>query len=94
MYDGQLCDFEVAEDNSYVADSVIVHNCECQVTALSPEEAEEEGVTGARDMPDVEADEGFGNEPSSEGKDWAPDLEGYDPELREALEKMLARYEG
>lgn len=70
------------------------HQCECSVVALSPEEAEEEGITSADDVPDVEADEGFGNEPSSEGKDWSPDLTDLDPELRDALEKKLAEYEG
>lgn len=70
------------------------HQCECTVTALSPDEAAEEGLTDADDRPDVEADEGFGSEPSSVGKDWAPDLEGYDPALREALEKKLAELGG
>jgi SPP1 gp7 family putative phage head morphogenesis protein len=63
-------------------------NCHCTVTALSPEEAEEEGVDGA--APDVDADDGFGAKPGSEGADWAPDLENIDPELRAALENKLA----
>jgi SPP1 gp7 family putative phage head morphogenesis protein len=65
------------------------HQCECTVTALSPEEAEEEGLTSSDDIPDVEADDGFGNQPSSEGSDWAPDLTDIDPELRAALEERL-----
>lgn len=68
------------------------HRCECQVDALSPEEAQEEGVTDAGDVPEVEADEGFGSQPSSVGKDWAPDLTNIDPELREALEAKLVEF--
>lgn len=68
------------------------HRCECSVDALSPEEAEEEGLTDDGDIPEVEADDGFGNQPSSEGKDWAPDLTNIDAELREALEAKLAEF--
>jgi len=68
------------------------HQCRCTVTALDPDEAAEEGVDD--EGPDIEADEGFGNEPSSEGKDWAPDLTNIDPELRAALEERLASYAG
>ena len=64
------------------------HQCECTVTALSPEEAADEGVD--EEGPDAEADDGFGEEPSVEGKDWEPDLSGLDPELRAALEERLA----
>lgn len=68
------------------------HQCECSIDALTPEEAEEEGVTSSDDVPDVEADDGFGNQPSSEGEDWAPDLTKIDPELRQALEAKLAEF--
>jgi SPP1 gp7 family putative phage head morphogenesis protein len=64
------------------------HQCECTVTALSPEEAKDEGIDD--EGPDVEVDDGFGAEPSVEGKDWEPDLSGLDPELRAALEERLA----
>ena len=63
-------------------------NCSCTVTALSPEEAKDEGIDD--EGPDVEVDDGFGAEPSVEGKDWEPDLSGLDPELRAALEARLA----
>jgi hypothetical protein len=63
------------------------HQCECQVTALTPEEAADEGLTET--PPDVDADDGFGRQPSSDGKDWAPDLSDIDPELRRALEQKL-----
>jgi SPP1 gp7 family putative phage head morphogenesis protein len=65
------------------------HRCECQVTALSPEEAADEGVDD--EGPDVDVDEGFGNQPSAVGRDWSPDLSSLDPDLRAALEDELAR---
>ena len=48
---------------------------------------DDDGFLAARD-----ADEGFGDEPSSVGKDWAPALEGMDPDLRAALEAKLAEF--
>ena len=63
-------------------------NCCCTVTALSPEEAADEGVD--EEGPDVDVDEGFGAEPSSVGSDWVPDLSSIDPELRAALTERLA----
>jgi len=66
--------------------------CCCEVDALSPDEAAEEGVDD--EGPEVDVDEGFGNQPSSEGKDWAPDLSNIDPELRAALEAKLAEIQG
>jgi hypothetical protein len=68
--------------------------CCCEVDALTPEEAAEEGYTSEDDIPDVEADEGFGHQPSSEGEDWAPDLTNIDPELRAALEAKLDELKG
>jgi len=70
------------------------HQCECNIDALSPEEADEEGLTSSNDIPDVEADEGFGNQPSSQGKDWSPDLTNIDPELRAVLEAKLDELRG
>jgi uncharacterized protein with gpF-like domain len=61
------------------------HQCECTITALSDEEAQEEGVD--EEGPEVEVDEGFGAEPSSVGQDWEADLSNLDPELRELLEE-------
>jgi SPP1 gp7 family putative phage head morphogenesis protein len=62
-------------------------NCRCTITALTPEEASEEGIDTAG--PDVEADEGFGAAPSSEGADWQPDLSAFDPDLAAALAERL-----
>lgn len=63
------------------------HNCECKITALSREEAEEEGIDGKG--PRIDADEGFGDEPSQEGTNWDFDLSGLDPELRSVVESAL-----
>lgn len=68
------------------------HQCECAVTALSPEEAEEEGLTNSSEAPEVDVDEGFGEQPSSEGRDWAPDLTDMDPDLRKALEAKIEEF--
>jgi hypothetical protein len=79
-----------ADDPWWSTHSPLLHHCcECTKTPLSQEEAEEEGIDEAG--PDVDADEGFGEEPSAEGKDWTPDLSGLDPDLRAALEERLAR---
>jgi hypothetical protein len=58
-------------------------NCMCTKTALSQEEAEDEGID--THGPDVDADEGFGTRPDEEGEDWAPDMGNMAPALREAL---------
>jgi len=63
------------------------HNCECKKTALSREEAEEEGIDGKG--PGIDADEGFGAEPSQDGTNWDFDLSGMDPELRKIVEDAL-----
>jgi SPP1 gp7 family putative phage head morphogenesis protein len=65
----------------------IHHNCRCILVPLSPEEAGEEGVDD--EGPDVEAAEGFGEEPSKQGEDWDFDLSRFDPELREDLRDAL-----
>lgn len=61
--------------------------CECKKTALSREEAEEEGIDGKG--PDIDAGEGFGEEPSQEGTNWDFDLSGLDPELRAIVQGAL-----
>ncbi|MEN6549037.1 MAG: phage minor head protein [Armatimonadia bacterium] len=63
------------------------HGCECKITPLSKEEAEEEGIDGKG--PGVDADEGFGAEPSQDGTNWDFDLSGMDPELRAIVEEAL-----
>jgi SPP1 gp7 family putative phage head morphogenesis protein len=65
------------------------HNCRSMVTALSAEEAQEEGITGS--PPSVQAAPGFGQRPSAaEGPaDREPDLSSLDPDLRSILRERL-----
>jgi SPP1 gp7 family putative phage head morphogenesis protein len=62
-------------------------NDRCILTPLSPEEAEDEGVSDG--LPPVEADEGFGGAPSEEGTDWKPDLSDYSMEIADVLRERL-----
>jgi SPP1 gp7 family putative phage head morphogenesis protein len=62
------------------------HNCRCILTALDPEEAEDEGVS--RKAPDVESSpEGFGR--PADAEKWEPDLSGFSPPLRRILKDRL-----
>lgn len=73
-----------ADDPWWDTHTPLLHfKCECIKTALSQEEAEDEGIDTRG--PDVEADEGFGARPDESGDDWAPDLGNMPAELREAL---------
>jgi len=88
MYNGELCDLEIYEDNSYVAAGIVVHNCECKITPLAADEIDEDEIEDDPDsLPD--ADDGFGDQPSEDGRNWEPDLSGMDPELRAAVEDAL-----
>jgi hypothetical protein len=76
-----------ADDPWWATHTPLLHfQCACIITALSAEEAGEEGVD--EEGPDVETDEDFGEPPS--GEPWEPDLSWFDPELREAIEAALA----
>lgn len=73
-----------ADDPWWASHHPLLHfQCGCTATALSEEEAEEEGIDTRG--PNVDVDEGFGAEPDEEGEDWAPDLGNMPGELREAL---------
>jgi uncharacterized protein with gpF-like domain len=64
------------------------HNCRSVLVPLSHEEAHDEGITsGKPDTGGAAPDEGFGR-PSAPG-DGEPDLAGFDPDIRRALEKRL-----
>jgi SPP1 gp7 family putative phage head morphogenesis protein len=66
------------------------HNCRSVITALTPEEAESEGISpGAPDLHGEKPQQGFGKMPAGEGRDWEPDTDGFSPELRRALEKRI-----
>lgn len=62
-------------------------NCRCSFTALSAEEAGEEGID--TEGPGAEAEDGFGGRPSSEGSDWAPNASDYPAAVGDVLENVL-----
>lgn len=61
--------------------------CRCSFTALSREEAEDEGVDA--DGPEIDADEGFGDAPEEKGTDWA-DPGDYPKAIGEVLEHVMS----
>jgi hypothetical protein len=63
--------------------------CRHQLTPLSADEAEEEGI--ADEMPDQEIDDDFGHAPSKHGDDWDFDLSNMPPELRSMVEHSLSQ---
>ena len=75
-YSGSVYNLEVEGARTFFANGVLVHNCRCSFTALTPEEAREEGYESDDDGPDVEADDGFGGE-----RDWDPDGSDYPAEI-------------
>ncbi len=80
---GELCDLSISEDESYVADGVLVHNCRRGQVSLSEEEAIEEGIT---DAPDVDPQPGFGRSPHGMAAVGRPDESGFDPAIKEVLD--------
>lgn len=88
-FSGQMVyNFSVEEDESYVVDGMVVHNCRHRVSTLTKEQAEKEGVT--EHPPDVEVPDGFGKPPAlSGGSDWEPDPSDYPKDFRSALEDRL-----
>lgn len=92
--DDRLCDVceecdgtvREADDPWWATHTPLLHPGDrCQVNALTPEEAEDEGVTES--PTDLEPADGFGR-PSSD-EDWAPDLSRFSPSLREVLADRL-----
>lgn len=78
----------MADDESYVAGGLVVHNCRCLLTGLARDEAEDEGIDSA---PEIDhADEGFGARPD-EGEDWQPDTSAYPGPIADALKIKLGR---
>jgi hypothetical protein len=62
-------------------------SCRHQLTPLSAEEAEDEGID--EDMPDVDLDEDFGDAPSRHGTDWDFDLSNMPADLRAMVERSI-----
>jgi len=62
-------------------------NCRCSFTALSPEEAGEDGIDDKG--PAVDVEDGFGGRPSSEGSNWEPDVGDYPAAVGDVLQSIL-----
>jgi hypothetical protein len=95
--DGALCDdCAECEDVILPADDPwwddhrpILHpNCRCSFSALTPQEAADEGAdVDEDDLPeDVDVADGFG---SDRDDDYDPDTEGYPSEIRDQLDSVL-----
>jgi hypothetical protein len=82
-----LCDLSVLDDESYVANGVVVHNCRSVVRSLRKRQAERKGIT--KEPSTEPAQKGFGL-PPDEGE-WEPDTQKYPPEIRDELEARLGR---
>lgn len=78
-----LWNLAVWEDETFVASGVIVHNCRSIVTTLTEEEANDEGVTSSPPLVHVMA--GFGEAPSTGGRDWEPDPGDYPAAIGDEL---------
>lgn len=62
VFAGDLYDFSVEDDETYVADGIVVHNCRATFHPLRASYAERIGITTR--PPPVVADEGFGTPPT------------------------------
>ena len=79
-----------ADDPWWDSHTPLMHyQCECKITPLAADEVDE--AEDVEDDPDSlpDADEGFGDQPSEEGRNWDFDLSGMDPDLRAAVEDAL-----
>jgi SPP1 gp7 family putative phage head morphogenesis protein len=63
--------------------------CRCSFTALSAEEAKDEGIDASAPGDDGDADEGFGSEPSEDGTDWSPAIGDYARPIRSVLRDAI-----
>lgn len=72
------------------------HNCRSTIVALTPEEAQELGVT--KKAPPRASDPGFGAPPDDNEGDaapeWEPDPTAYDPGIRDEVKRRLAERAG
>jgi hypothetical protein len=68
------------------------HGCRHQMTPVSAEEAEEEGLSD--ELPDVEIDEDFGHAPGKHGEDWDFDLSTMPDDLRSMVEHSISQGDG
>lgn len=61
-FSGEVCDFSVEDDETYVADGIVVHNCRSTFHPLTRRQAAAAGI--ATESPPVNAAEGFGAPPT------------------------------
>ena len=61
-------------------------SCRCRVVVYNDDTLKRNGKQITENVPDIEADEGFRNNPAMA---WEPDLKRYSPELRKELESDL-----
>lgn len=79
-----------ADDAFWLTHSPPLHyQCRSITTALSEEEAVDEGITRRR--PATKPMEGFGRKSTTSGKDWVPEVEAYPAEIAAELVKRVAK---
>lgn len=61
-FSGEVCDFSVEEDETYVADGIVVHNCRSTFHPLTRRQAAAAGI--APEPPPVSGADGFGTPPT------------------------------
>ncbi|TAL29006.1 MAG: hypothetical protein EPN98_21425 [Phenylobacterium sp.] len=79
MYTGNVYNLEIEGARTFVADGFLVHNCRCTKSALSREEAEDEGISDSAPRGDK----------SDMEEDWSPDVGKYDASIRDEIESRL-----
>ncbi len=60
-------------------------SCRCSFTALSDADASEEGVSDRAPGDASDPDDGFGDEPTTDGTDWTPTMGDYAKPVRDVL---------
>lgn len=78
-------------DDPWWADHIgpLHFQCRCSFTALSAEEAKDEGIDASAPGDDSDADDGFGSAPSEEGEDWSPTIGDYARPIRSVLRDAI-----
>lgn len=71
------------QDETYLAEDVIVHNCRRTQSALTERQAKARGVTAL--PPPVAPAPGFGAAPGTPGAEWTPDVSDAPPALQAAF---------
>ena len=80
----QVYNFAVADDESYIASGIVVHNCRSSVRSLRRSEADRRGLT--QKLSDEPVPAGFGLSPRV-AQEWKPNPEGRSQRLLAELER-------